>query len=81
MNWCLYVLLIMSKYFLFIFPKFTQIIITNIIVKIEQRHGDTNGDTNGGTNDDTNGDTNGDISGDTLDTLDTLALRLALACD
>jgi hypothetical protein len=35
----------MSKYFLFIFPKLIQNIITNIIVKIEQRHGDTNGDT------------------------------------
>jgi hypothetical protein len=47
----------MSKYFLFIFPKLTQIIITNIIVIIEQRHGGTNGDTNGDTSDDTSGDT------------------------
>ena len=81
MNWCLYVLLIMSKYFLFIFPKLTQIIITNIIVIIEQRHcgtnGGTNGDTKGDTNDDTNGDTNGDTSGDTL----ALALALVLSCD
>ena len=44
---------IMSKYFLFIFPELAQKIITNIIVKIEQRHGDTNGGTNGGTNGDT----------------------------
>ena len=59
-----YVLLIMSKCFLFIFPRLTQKIITNIIVKIEQRHGDTNGGTNGGTNGDTNGGTN-----DTNDTI------------
>jgi hypothetical protein len=58
LNLCLYVLLIRSKYFLFIFPELAQKIITNIIVKIEQLHGDTNGGTNGGTNGDTNGDTN-----------------------
>ncbi len=38
-------------------------IITNIIVNIEQRHGDTNVGTNGGTS--------GDKSGDTIDTNDT----------
>jgi hypothetical protein len=37
----------MSKYFLYILQKLIHNIITSIIIKTEQIHGDTNGDTSG----------------------------------